>query len=690
MGIGIKRAGQKAFIGEIGGAMKKTGLLLVLILPVLLQAQPNLIGRDVMPFGGCTNWSAFYNGTMHYFDSTMVDTLKNVFGINQMKLGVEYDTAAQRWARRGIYTYPSGYNWLGGNSYSVEPQMRFGLTTYFICQPESANAYVTKFKTMSGWPEGNYWAKNTPGIMLDELNLLLPNRDDIIDPIAQLHYSPYLKIALASSITDTSILIGTFRVFRDTIRGQTRDTAFVAELHAGDIINSGGNWLSLSQVSDPSVHFFLISNSPTSTVSRWIRFQFEISDSCPDTVYVDAFKVQDQYGGKLADRDSITAVNIKASVGRTGYQGKILGWFIKDTAYPKNYYPIRTIDSLTQVAMVDSSWTDSLRVRTASWLCSPADWLSYREYAKIAQPEMFWAYLYPIDWETAYAGNGTHGLQNDLNGYLADPCDSIRDLMRDPSLNPPGGWMYTPQYWWNGPPYSGDEPRRQPTKSEIRCITFIGLCYDPKGIMFYKFEGSSDVYQMKGLYEYGAGITSIGEVVRDDINPYIKAIDSTYMELTWDTAYAYNPAYGFDVPENSLIQGITAVNETPASNNPDLGWFQVGEYHDSSDQRYFMLVNRACSRFAGSGTEAPAVAATVWLKPTLSERAYYVIDLAQTLRHAGGDTGWVSIPETTWINYTADYYQFTTMLKAGEGRLYKVVEADRRSTNKQRRTEINR
>lgn len=361
--------------------MKKWCLVLVLMLPALSQAQPNLIGRDVMPFGGCTNWSAFYHPeSMPFFDSVMVDTLKNVFGINQMKLGVVYDTTAQRWARRGIYTYPSGYNWLGGNSYSVEPQSKYSQTTYFVCQPESAYVYATKFNYINGQPSGDYVVCNSPGIALNNLSLNLSNRNTALDPSNPLEYSPFFKMALDSSITDTGIPIGTFRVFRENIN----DPIFVANIRSGNIINGGGDWLPL-QDSLTNLEYFRICSAPFADSSKWVRFQFEISDSCTSTVYVDAFKVQDQFGALLANGDITTTNQIKSSVSRPGYKGKILGWFIKDTPYPNNYRPIGIIDSLTQAAMNDSNWVDSLKVRTASWLCTPENGISYKEFARIAK-----------------------------------------------------------------------------------------------------------------------------------------------------------------------------------------------------------------------------------------------------------------------------------------------------------------
>ena len=89
-----------------------------------------------------------------------------------------------------------------------------------------------------------------------------------------------------------------------------------------------------------------------------------------------------------------------------------------------------------------------------------------------------------------------------------------------------------------------------------------------------------------------------------------------------------------------------------------------------------MLVNRACSRGASDSTAAPSVTATVRFNPGVLGSDYvYIIDLADSLRLAGADTGWVGIPDTTYTAKMPDgTIPFTTVLGPGEGRLFKIVQ----------------
>jgi len=47
------------------------------------------------------------------------------------------------------------------------------------------------------------------------------------------------------------------------------------------------------------------------------------------------------------------------------------------------------------------------------------------------------------------------------------------------------------------------------------------------------------------------------DAVKDDINPYIKAIDSTYLGLTWDTAFAVS------LPIQTFSGLVKSVKATP-------------------------------------------------------------------------------------------------------------------------------
>jgi hypothetical protein len=216
-----------------------------------------------------------------------------------------------------------------------------------------------------------------------------------------------------------------------------------------------------------------------------------------------------------------------------------------------------------------------------------------------------------------------------------------------------------------------------PTQSEYSCEIFMGLCYSPSGLMMWKYDG---VY----IYDFGHSKgfidpqdnnwskTPVWYSHKERVNPYIKAIDSVYLGLTWDTAYYVQPWTSF--PTSDLIDTIYAKLNYGSGRDittpPDNGWFHVGEFHDDGDTLYFMLVNRSCSMDFDDPSEAPSVYALVRLKPEAIGSDYaYIIDIAKST----SASDWVGIPDTTYSAKLGGTIPFTTVLSAGEGRLFKIV-----------------
>jgi hypothetical protein len=177
---------------------------------------------------------------------------------------------------------------------------------------------------------------------------------------------------------------------------------------------------------------------------------------------------------------------------------------------------------------------------------------------------------------------------------------------------------------------------------------------------------------ISGIYDTaGVRQMDLWNAIVEDMNPYIKAIDSTLLQLSLQSTYRINPDLA--IP-SGWINTIHAISNT-SDPNPDLGWFHVGQFTEGSS-KYIMLVNRACSQGENDPTAAPSVTATVKFDPTsLGLGNYvYIIDIADSLRLAGADTGWVGIPDTTYSARMPDgTIPFTTVLGPGEGRLFKIV-----------------
>jgi len=167
--------------------------------------------------------------------------------------------------------------------------------------------------------------------------------------------------------------------------------------------------------------------------------------------------------------------------------------------------------------------------------------------------------------------------------------------------------------------------------------------------------------------------TSLWYMVQDTITPYVMAIDDVLSDsgFVQDTSYEVNEYRSISPPSGCIITSLKGYSE---SSNPDSGWFQVGEFYDDSGDKYFMLVNRACS-MDDEGTCAPPATAIVELNRSVFDDStrLYVIDIAHETEY-DSINGWQAVPETT-ITYLYDsklYY--TTTLRAGEGRLFKIVD----------------
>jgi hypothetical protein len=639
-------------------------LILVGLLPLSLLGQ--LIPDKAMPFGTYSTASANDTG---YFSAAKLHFMKTVLGFNQHTCGGFDTIQAKRFADSGIYPYPWG-TYEGGTI--IEPQTQYAGASYFRCDPESSSYYNIGFVTMNGNPNDSGWYYSGEGWMLAWLGFVQPNMYHWLTPDT-LKYYPIVKIGLLGPRPPDGSIIAKFEVIR---QDPLTDTVFRCFMRCSDIPVGHDTVLSLRNDLKPLTRpdHYTVFPDMRDTMSGWMTFSFyKTNIAC--TLFIDYFKIYDQYGKRLVE-DREFDNDIKRSVGRRQYDGKIQGWFVKDTETPGNYRPFAVVNNLTKDT-TGRAW--NLPVEAAAWLNGNSSlwgdnryWADCHDFAKLAKPKMLWAYMYPIGRHTNYAGYDPGGnndyLQNAFNHFIAAPCDSIQNTLNNSDLTKK--WSFTPQYWyWLDP--NSSEPRRIPTKSEVRCETFIGLCYKPSSIIGWRYDSDYGENGMKGIIYRDGSLTSIGEVVRDDINPYIKAIDSTYMGLRWLRAYPYCYSQGMLPPNGSFIESICVWARTshiPPHLEPDLGWYHIGEFEGpSGDQaKYFMLVNRTCSKGPQDPTEAGARKATVYLDAVTMNigNTVYVYDVARgtrTYTHVLNDEDW--IPYTTRYPY----------LRAGEGKLYRVI-----------------
>lgn len=624
------------------------------------------LGGDVMHFGAYTSTRAV---DADFFTDSRLDTMHLSLGFNQHMCGGIPDTTAGWFYRHGILPYPwSSYFQGGGGS---DPQDLYAEAQYILCHPESSAYYNITFST-TGWSADDSSVYSSDGT-LDGLDFVHPNRFYSLGPSGdrQIRYYPSLMI-MVDTTGSTGDTIGIFRAHRNYGLGDTADVFYDA-IMLSDLVDTLGNLptefveLSLkNELLSDSAYFHAV-EIDTASGRAYIDYSYETR--CSITSYIDYVKIHCQFGERLVEDGQYNELIIQ-SISRAAFEDTILGWFLKDTELVGNYRPQAYINMLIEDS---SGWDNS--VYGPSWItpygAKNAWGATFRDFARIVKPKVLWSYLYPIDINTRYTGSDSGSLQFDLNKYLVYPCDSIRTALD--AAGERDGWMYTPQFWFCDDSYNGcayGEQRRKPTRSELNCLTYIALCYRPMGILIWKYDTIWDTQHNhignNGITDLdGDPVPGMYEAVRDDINPYLKAIDSTYLELTWDSAYTVNYADSFGT-SGTWIDTIYAVSDTP---NPDLGWFHVGQYTEGSD-KYVMLVNRACSDTLGNA--APSITATIKFDATNLGLGNYVeiIDLA-----TGTDSSdWVGTPDTTLASSANGQITYVAQFEPGEGRLFKIVE----------------
>jgi len=355
---------------------------------------------------------------------------------------------------------------------------------------------------------------------------------------------------------------------------------------------------------------------------------------------------------------------------------------MKDEPFPGHYGVNEYVSDLIQNATQDTFGTaiKGLSVTYTSQLQSYG-----HTYMDIVNPELLVVDIYPFmgdcsGYPTRYTGSeggpDYHGLQYNLNNCTVTLTDWVRDFANE----------YNCSWWIAAQLFAGRDSTqaasgcdwfwRWPTASELSCESFITLCYKPDGLLYWK---QSSWWTTAGGVSWGnCGLydTTLTTVKQDlfdelknDINPYIKAIDSVYLGLEWVAAASVWPN---SAPDVDLISSLKAVSNNPDSTSPDLGWFNIGVFQDNNDDYYFMLVNRACNDTLGN--EAPSVTATVWLnRDKVGSDFIRVIDIAKTIKR--DDQGnWIGIPDTVRTGIAKNRaIPYVTVLRAGEGRLYRII-----------------
>jgi hypothetical protein len=561
--------------------------------------------------------------------------------------------------------------------------------SYFVASAVNSTAFP-HFETRSGHPYGEFWASDTTGMALD--NFWIKQRALSPFPEEQGPRQFYVKMRLAIDSAGVNLgdSIGTIYVHR-LINDEWEERAAIP-IFADDSLLTGR----VFEVPADPPYFYLGSVNDKDVY----RVKYSFWNSGKTTVYLDSLKCYNLMGlevmnGEWDQRiaDSVT----------TPPWDEVDGWWLRDEPKYDYFRPWGKVRSVVNDA------TDSLKSTGAFYMGCIHDGQSdstlrafelLTDQDKIVVNEYYLCGGFGDVYFTDYTGsvwtwdeNGKpyeRGLQAILDLRALNLLATARAEMARPDSLLKELWV-SPQWFWSYCGEEGEPPNtgfiwRRPTRSELRLQVDLALCYGISGLDFWRYDwcrgvdncGEGYSNMQGGFYDStGTGRDSLfWQAMRDDIIPYIKAIDSVYMGLIWQRAYACSSGVPISPPVGNLISSIQAVSNSPDT-NPDIGWFHVGEFVKSgTTDKYVMLVNRACSQGEWNPAEAPSITATVHFNVGNLGLGDYVLitDLADSLRHAGGDTGWVGIPRTTYSAKMPDgAIPYTIKLRAGEGKLLKIA-----------------
>jgi len=506
------------------------------------------------------------------------------------------------------------------------------------------------------------------------------SEDTILDNLAWYH-SKYNKVLDSSN---PAIYHRSIRMKIDEFSGNPLDTTDILAILYCDMGAYGIDTTSIlaSEFYDGSGGFIdtaLIIDCDEFTIDADRSVTYTLYSTGEAKLYIDYIKVPDQYGIDLIDVGYWDEKLIESAYYPFNHK-RVAGWYLADEPHYEQFRSLAYIDNLIQAH--DPSEVDIPRVVTALNRL-------YEDFVKMTDPEVIWTNIYglhggqqcrdstgtlKVNWDfTDYTGSDSvligdvsHvGLQYRLN-EISEKESMIHEICVDNGID----WWLMPQAFAARITYDNYDCNdslawRFPTKSEVKCCVNIGLCNDTKGIVLWRYHSSATCIGMRNL----DGSKNPAYYAVEEMNPYIKAIWPTLIKLEhYSTHACSSSSQSFLTP--NLVYSVTAYCD---STNPDLGWFHIGEFEDVGDTLYFMLVNRACN--VDSTTLAPDVTCVVRLTPnTLGSDYACIIDIADTAYFDFDSL--IVVSDTVYSSKLDGFIPYTTVLKAGEGRLFKVVPID--------------
>jgi hypothetical protein len=401
----------------------------------------------------------------------------------------------------------------------------------------------------------------------------------------------------------------------------------------------------------------------------------KIVSSGERTLRVDWIKIYDQTGYDLVETDIYTDRISNFVPQFADLEDTLWGWYFRDEPYYINI-PVMGAILNTARAYGNSDWRAITCINYPQY---------YSYWFEQIDMDLFTPDIYPFSYafgsdSVAYTGYddpgdktnlyyfnaGSKKTQNRLDSF-ADKCSQAYSAARE---NGADYWIVL-QCFGGGPQKKGYVNWRKSTGPELRCITFMSLAEGARGLIYWKF-GVTCGGGIEGMLDCSGSRTDLWYAVKNDINPYIKAIDSVFMGLEFQKSYTVQAEPYQKSHPDRWINSISAVSDSPAP-NPDLGWFHVGEFTDTANDKYVMIVNRACSQGPENPAAAPPVIATIDFKTMNLRMGNYVeiIDLAT----GTNASDWIGTPHSTRVESIRGAITYTTQFGPGEGRLFKLIRA---------------
>ncbi len=395
------------------------------------------------------------------------------------------------------------------------------------------------------------------------------------------------------------------------------------------------------------------------------NFQFQVYNTYNKNIYVNQFKIYHQDAMNLMEEDTINARNqIKTQV-TFDYCPEcsdtvMFGPWAKDEPI---YFEFPAYGEIQKIVMDTLEYTDH-----PDQAFKGAHIFFVGDFIKVAEPKFVNYDGYPIKDATTYYGHP--GLQPYFNDY-SDILSDITRYCKD-STDFVEKVYYTLQAFNL---YDTGESRytRRITPSEFRCNAGLGLAAGVDGFCVFKYGTDVD-----GLGDTLLGLTNVNGEPRDTLPdgsslysslkdyvvPLVRGIESTYLDLTCENTYRVCPVDSIsELGAATYIDSITYWSDTSSTSNPDAGWFQVAEFKDSSNVEHLLVVNRSCN--SDDTTVTPDIWATIYLDTGTFDDDQYVITNVDTNADEKIYTGLLP----------GDELCFTTILEAGESKLFKIESA---------------